>query len=534
MKKVDKLILSTFIWPFLLTTILAIFILLIQFMLKYFDDFVGKGLGFVVLVKLIIFFSMNVARDALPLGVLVSSLMTYGNLGQHFELTAIKGAGISLVRTLRPIFFFVVVLSLIAFYFNDRIVPVTNLKAYSLLYDIKKKKPSFDLNEGQFYNGIPGYSIKVNKKFPNGFSLKDVIIYDHSNPKSKGNSTVILADSAKMYSILNDTYLKLELFDGNTYAEFPPKERREKIKQLERRAFEKMDIVMDMSSFNMVRTDEKLFAGSRLMKNIKQLTEDIDSLNRTVLINKQKLYYRANNFYVHHLDNRIDPIIPIGQLTDSASNKSNTKKQKNTKAVKEKASFFPFDLSQDPNQKIKKSRIRNIDKKDTAEYLFAIDTLFKADYKRKNIINNALNKARSSNVILQSSYRNVKRVTEEMYRHIIEKNKKYAQSFACLVMFLIGAPLGAIIKKGGLGFPVIISVVFYIIYYVINILSEKWAREGFIDGQVSVWMADALLLPTGLFFLRQARIDARLFDSDFYNVMIDKIKQFLKVNNQRK
>ncbi|MEQ9231139.1 MAG: LptF/LptG family permease, partial [Cyclobacteriaceae bacterium] len=217
MRKLDLLIIRSFIGPFLLTTALSTFILLIQHMLKYFDDFVGKDLGFFVFAKLLFYFSLNMLQVALPLGVLVSSLMTFGNLGENFELAAIKSSGISLLRALRPIFFFVVLISIGAFFFNDNVLPAANLKAYSLLYDIKNKKPTLDIQEGVFYKGIPNYTIKAREKFPDDITLKDVIIYDHTN--TMGNTRVILADSSRMYLFMNDRYLKLELYDGNYYSE---------------------------------------------------------------------------------------------------------------------------------------------------------------------------------------------------------------------------------------------------------------------------------------------------------------------------
>src|SRR6187401_2628172 len=217
MKKLDKLILSSFIGPFILTFLVVVFILLTQHMLKYFDDIIGKGLGIDVIGQLLFYFAIFMIPVAMPLAVLLSSLITFGNLGEHFELTAIKASGISLLRTLQPIFLFVLILTGVAFYVNNNLVPKAALEAYSLLYDIKQKKPALDLSEGTFYDGIPDMSIKVNKKYPDGITIGDVIIYDHR--KHDGNRDVTVADSGKMYTILNERYLKLELFRGYNYIE---------------------------------------------------------------------------------------------------------------------------------------------------------------------------------------------------------------------------------------------------------------------------------------------------------------------------
>ncbi|MEX0882902.1 MAG: LptF/LptG family permease, partial [Cyclobacteriaceae bacterium] len=218
MKKLDKLILGSFLGPFLLTFIVVDFILLTVNMLKYFDEIFGKDLPFMVYMELIGYFVISISPMALPLAVLLSSLMTFGNLGEHFELTAIKSSGISLIRALRPIGVFVVFLTIVAFLSNNYLVPRVNLKTFSLLYDIRMKSPAFDIKEGVFYNGIPNYSIKVNKKIDE-VRLQDVVIYDHTS--GQGNLHLITADSGRMEPFFNDRYMMLTLYNGNSYQEGP-------------------------------------------------------------------------------------------------------------------------------------------------------------------------------------------------------------------------------------------------------------------------------------------------------------------------
>ena len=297
MRKLDILMIKSFIGPFLLTTAVANFILLIQYLLKYFDDFVGKNLGITVFAELLFYFSLNMLQVALPLGVLIASLMTFGNLGENFELTAIKGSGISLLRTLRPIFLLVFVLSIGAFFFNNYAIPAANLKAYSLLYDIKHTKPALDIKAGIFYNGIPNYSIKAKEKLPDGKTLLDVMIYDHS--AGKGNKTVILSDSSLMYTILDDRYLKLELYNGNYYSE--RKKSKSSIDQLYRTGYYRMDLVFSLASFDLKRRKEDLFQNNRQMKNISELTADIDSFG--TVINKAKigLIENTSRYFQYHI-----------------------------------------------------------------------------------------------------------------------------------------------------------------------------------------------------------------------------------------
>ncbi len=569
MRRLDVLILKAFFGPFFLTTVVATFILLIQYMLKYFDDFVGKDLGFSVFAELIFYFSLNMLQVALPLGVLVSSLMTFGNLGEHFELTAIKSAGISLLRALRPIFIFVIFLSFWAFWFNNTIVPAANLKAYSLLYDIKNKKPALDIKAGVFYNGIPNYSIKAREKLSDNKTLLDIMIYDHTD--RDGNRRVILADSSLMYTIYNEKFLKLELFNGSYFIEQNvPKKR---VDQFFRTKFSKMDIVFPLSSFDLKRTKEELFRNNRQMKNVAELTADIDSLQIEISAIKQKVIQSAYGYMPYHLKKYSN----VAQENDE--DKKQIRKQNepeneldikdaDTIQIKGKiqnASFlsiFNALLEQNPIESSEDTlNIRKNALKDSIDGIVSnlknkIDTMGLIKFKNKSgfdstltnsineryenvnrravVINNALRQARNLKVNLNSQEQRVKNLIYEQNRYTIEKYKKYSQAFACIVMFLIGAPLGAIIKKGGLGVPVIISIFFFIIYYVLTITSEKWAKADLVQGEYAVWTADVILLPVGLFFLRQARIDARLFDTDFYLVVWDKAKTYWKNRSKSK
>ncbi len=535
MRRLDRLIIKSFLGPFFLTTLVATFILLIQYMLKYFDDFVGKNLGAMVFGKLMFYFSLNMLSVALPLGVLVSSLMTFGNLGEKFELTAIKSAGISLTRTLKPIFFFVCILSFGAFHFNNRVVPATNLKAYSLLYDIKHKKPTLDIKPGVFYQGIPNYSIKAGSKLPDNQTLLDVMIYDHN--QKNGNLAVILADSSKMYTIYNEKFLKLELYDGISYLENVKKPNEPS--DLQQTKFDRLDIVFSLSSFDLKRTKEELFRNNRQMKNIAELTNDIDSLNNRKHESKIGIMRTGTSYMKHHFAD----LYPEEEA-DSTENQDTTRlvvagmfelPEIVTSTAK---SFFQDSTNRllwnagkntlpKPANKIKTGNLSLYDM--TMEDL---DSIFLEDHvKKMAVVQTAIGRARNFKTNMSGVKIRVQNMDHTIYRYTVSKYNKYAQAFACIVMFLIGAPLGAIIKKGGLGVPVIISIFFFITYYVLTMTSEKWAKAGFVDGKYFVWMADIILLPFGLFFLRQARIDARLFDTDFYLVVFDKLKLWLNTKS---
>lgn len=558
MKRLDKFILESFVGPFILTFLVVVFILLMQHMLKYFDDIIGKGLDGATIGQLLFYFGIFMMPVAMPLAVLLSSLITFGNLGEHFELTAIKASGISLVRILRPIFFFVIILTGIAFYTNNYLVPNAALEAYSLMYDIKQKKPALEIREGTFYNGIPDVSIKVNQKFPeDDAALKQVIIYDHR--KGDGNKEVTVADSGRMSTFLNEQYLKLELFNGYYYAEGATTEKemtgksrpQNKDKEtLSRTAFGKSQVVFDLSSFKLSRTDQKWFQSDRMMRNMEQLQGDIDSINMLVL-NQQLNYHRSRQtffVYLHRKDSVIlsDELLEYQMYRDSIrkaedakliANSSGTAPSSGAVAqtpskIRDKESFKRYKRSsrkKDKNKplpvinetQVTQSVVQDSSKKAVAK--LNIDSLINQPTTREHV-QAAANYARQTKTQLSNSNETESSYVNSSLFYEVQWHKIMSNSLACIAMFLIGAPLGAIIKRGGLGVPFLVSILFFIIFYLLTMQGEKWAKAGKISVWAGVWAADMVLLLIGLFFLKQARADARLFETDFYSVVFDKIK----------
>jgi len=523
MKKIDKLILSTFIGPFLMTFFVVVFMLLNIQMLKYFDDIIGKDLGWGVLGTLLFYFAVFTTPTALPLGVLLSSLITFGNLGEHFEITAIKSLGISLLRSLLPIFAFVLALTVFAFYINNNLVPKAALEAYSLLYDIKQKKPALDLKEGSFISSIPDVSIKVDKKFSDGKTLKDVIIYDHRG--RSGNREVTIADSGKMSTILNEQYLQLELFNGYNYSEGssadkdmigaePSKETLSKTK------FSQTKIVFDLSSFAMMRTDKKWFTGNRIMRNVSELTVDMDSVQRQINDQRLGVYNLHENLFQYHV--RTDTLkLPLALRKIKDRRDSIAKAQANVPVVTTAGTTQLQDY---------------VPKADTSNWKktkHISDSIFKAPTEELEYTA-ALNRARIIKSQLTNFNSQIVQEGEEYRIFEIQWHKIFASSFACIAMFLIGAPLGAIIKKGGLGIPVLVSIFFFIVFYILTMMGDKWAKADLVPVPVGVWAGDVILFSIGLLLLRQAKVDARLFDADSYHVMWDKAKTWMISRNLMK
>ncbi len=306
MKKLDKLVLGSFLGPFLLTFLVVDFILLIVNMLKYFDEIFGKGLGFWIYAELIGYFVISISPMALPLAMLLSSLMAFGNLGEHFELTAIKGSGISLLRAMRPIGIFAIGLTILAFLSNNYLVPKVNLKTFSLLYDIRMKTPSLDIKEGVFYSGIPNFSIKINQKLDE-VRLKDILIYNHA--EGQGNLNVTMADSGRMETFNNDTYMRLTLYAGESYKESrSTRGISEAPVEFSRTAFQENVMVFDLSAFQLNRTPENQWSTNRAIKTIEEIRHGLDSLHLIVNDLKYQNFITAASIYPFFTKNRkLDP-----------------------------------------------------------------------------------------------------------------------------------------------------------------------------------------------------------------------------------
>ncbi|MFM2136605.1 MAG: hypothetical protein RL021_2005, partial [Bacteroidota bacterium] len=436
-KKLTLLLLRSFAGPFLMTFMIALFVLLMQFLWKYIDDLVGKGLDWIVIVKLMVYVSVTLVPLALPLALLLSSIMTFGNLSEHSELTACKSAGISLQRIMRPLTFTAFALSLLAFVFSNYVLPVANLKMNALLYDVRQQKPALYITEGVFYNGIDGYSIKVGKKDDDGQTLYDVMIYDHTD--NRGNTKMVMSDKGKMVMSDDERFLIITLYKGVSY-EDQDKGRERLSHPLLRTEFDQETFRFDLSSFKLTRTNEQLFKDNFQMLNLRQLSEASDSIRKSIRLKQD------------------DIVRQLPWLKDSTPSVARPYAGSRTAGLSDATSALYAARS-----------MRNV----------ADDAAQDLDIKKRSLA-----------------------------RHEIEWNRKFTLSFACLILFFIGAPLGAIIRKGGLGMPVVISVIFFITYHIISITGEKFAREGVLTPLQGMWLSSAVLVPVGLFLTYKATTDS--------------------------
>ena len=461
MKKLYWFILKSYLGPLVMTFFIAIFILLMQFLWKYIDDLVGKGLEWYIIAKLMFFASSTFVPYALPLAILLSSLMMFGNLGEHYELVAMKSAGISLSRIMRPLIIVSILISLLGFYFSNVILPTANLKFLSLLFDVREKKLAFNIKEGVFYNGIDGYVIRVGKKDQDGNTIRDVLIYDHT--KHQGNVSLTVAAWGKMELTPDKRFLVFRLYNGTNYEERTDLRNSNSTHPFQTTRFSEQDQQFDLSTFQLTRTDEKLFKNNYEMLNTVQLRKSIDSIYKGTLeehIVFGKLFIH-NYYYLAAIDTLKKPLKVHSGSSPPADLFTG---------------FTPAD--------------------------------------RKRIIEFARNSAFNVNGNLKAAGETFYGKEKLLHRYQIALHKKFTFSIACFLLFFIGAPLGAIIRKGGLGLPAVISTIFFILFWILSITGEKYAVEGVLPAYEGLWIAPLVLLPIGVFLTYKATVDASLLDVD--------------------
>ncbi len=455
-KKLDKLILKSFFGPFIVTFFIAFFVLMMQTLWKYIDDLVGKGLPFITIIKFVWYASATLSSLAMPIAILISSIMTFGNLGESFELVAIKSAGISLLRFMRPLIWVTVLLCLITFLFANYVIPYSQLKFVTLYRDILVKKPALNMKQGIFYKDIDKYAIKVGKKDKDGKKIENILIYEQTNPLQENT---IIAKSGKMEVSADNRYLEFNLADGNRYQEKGNYgDTSTEYVRLQFKTFKKL---FDLSAFNQKGGDEndlknnsKMLSAVQLNKNIDSLTKFKDSLSKNLSTSiNQSLKY-------------------INDTSAKWKNIAAVKFGKNEKLFPDSASDILYDRS-----------ITKI--------------------------------AEMKNTLFFNSTETEKKRLDIMYFKL-EWQRKFAFSLACMVLFFIGAPLGSIIRKGGMGMPLIIAIIFFLIFHLLNMFGEKFVKTEVLSPFVGMWLAIIVLTPVGIFLTYKAMNDSQLFNKDLY------------------
>ena len=472
-KKLYKFMLQTFLPQFLMTFFICMFILMMQFLWKYIEDLVGKGLSMDVLGELFFYASLTMVPLALPLAILLASLMTFGNLGEHFELTAMKSSGVSLMTVMKPIAVIIVLIAIGAFFFQNDVLPQSNVKMWTLLFSARQKSPTLDIPEGAIYSQIPGYNILVKHKDAERDMMYDMLIYDVS--KISGYPRVVTADSGRLSFTEDKLHLVLDLHHGEWYEDMVQSGANKLGSDLYRReTFRAKQILIPYdATFN--RMDDETMRQQYVGKNITELRQTIDSVQSRVDSTGQIIAADLRQLSV------------VGTPTRTYVY---DKKGRHSVLTKEVPMNKPIDLNAKLGELTATARFQVVDK----ALAKALSARQECEF-RGYMINDDLMVIR---------------------RHQIEMQKKFTLSLACLIFFFIGAPLGAIIRKGGLGTPIVISVLLFIVYYVIDTMGYKLARDGHWWVWQGIWLSSAVLLPLGLFLTHKAVNDSAVFNPDAY------------------
>ncbi len=482
MKKLDKFVLKSFIGPLILTFFIVLIILLLQFLWMYVDELAGKGLEVKIVAELLFQFSLSFVPMALPLAILLASLMTFGNMGEFSELTALKSSGIPLRRIMMPLIVLISFICIVSFFFSNNVLPYANRQARTLLYDIRRKRPDINLQAGTFNNDIDGFSIKITSKDATTNRLDKIFIYDHR--RNKGNSDVIYADSGYMKVTHDETAMSMVLYNGYSYSDIQEKGdgTGNKSYPFRKDVFKEQTLVVPLSGFDLERTEINLFKSNSAMKNIAQLTHEIDSLN--------KRYTSRVNAYFNEFTNSL----LYSRRNFNASS----------------------DYGKNPNTSASKPVF------DTKALFDSLTIL-----EKKAVLTTAIGNLKSATNFLSTQKESLHNEVKFIKRYEVDWNKKFTLAVACLVFFLIGAPLGAIIRKGGLGTPAVISILFFVIWYVVSISGEKLVEEDLISTIAGMWASTYILLPAGIFLTYKASTDSVILNIDTYLAFFRKIKDYL-------
>lgn len=474
MKRIDVLLLRSYIGPFVATFVLSMFLFLMQFLWKYIDDLVGKGINFGILVELIFYSLADLVPMALPLTVMVAGLMTFGNLSENFSLVAMKANGISLLRILRPIFILMIILTGVNFYFMNYVIPKAHLEATALLWDLRQKKPAFNIDEGVFYQQIEGFVLRIGRKDKDNEHVSDVLVYEYKKDDSK-RLNVMRAESGLMRTSADKRYLYFTLYNGVRYDEMTGMTNYKLTAPFNMMKFKTQFLKIDLSSLDLKFTEREAYKGDYKIMNIYQLQKELD----TFAVKERKT--RADSRFF------LSKYIHLPGLY-----------QQEYMKVIDSAAVDTV--------------IRSLVKGDI---LSNYDASF-----APNIVTSAINHARGIKGTVDGYVSNFKLNYEEMAPYKVEWHKKFSLSVIVLLLFLISAPLGAIIKKGGIGMPLVVSVMMFVLFYAINLVGEKIGKEGVVPVWAGMWLSSMVLFPLGIWITYKAMRDSPV-------IAVDRIKSFV-------
>lgn len=478
MKIAYKYIIRNYLGPLLLTFLVALFILLMQFLWKYVDDLVGKGLEIHIILQFMFYAAGTMMNMALPLAVLLASLMTFGNMGERLEIVALKSAGVSISQMMRPLAFFTFLIAVFAFWYSDVVSPKAQLKLRTLLYSVQEQKPALSIDEGVFYNGFEGYTIRVGHKKRDNETIEDVLVYDHS--RHQGNVTMTYAKKGTMRMTDDENYLLLTLYDGYFWDESVNAESGFAEGPLNRATFSEQYKRFDLSSFQLGKSDESFFANSQMTLPLRELGNQIDTLEQDIVEMKSA---SARGFF--------DNLYYYNQFIKQAKGDSSGN-----------------DITVEPVN----VNLTDLEKQQVFNFATISSEAF----------------VNSAHFALQDTeFRKL-----SLYSYQAEYHIKFTYALACLLFFFIGAPLGSIIRKGGIGIPLVITVGFFTFFFILSVVGKNLALSGKVPVLLAMWMPTIVLLPICAFLTYKATIDSALFSQEVYAQFFKKI--FAKFKKRKK
>lgn len=591
-KKLDRLLIANFVGPFIVTFMIAIFVLLMQILWLYIDDIAGKGLGFFVLIELLAYKCVGLIPMALPLAILISSVMVLGNLAEHYELSSFKSAGVPLLRVMQPIIIFGLFAVVFSYLCSNYLIPIANLNFGSRMYDIQRQKPALRLDAGVFNDDFQGYSILIGEKGKDGKQIKRVMIYDHQDA-SKGQLSQIVANEGQMYMTDNGAYFIMNLEDGNQYMETSPSSASQRNKSFPfvRTSFKSWTKVFDLGEFDLSQTNKELFKQNRSMMTIGQLRIAIDSI--AIKIREREVNSSnqlANYISILKLDStfikrdlakdkaRNDSLTLVEEMKyDSLQRIANEKRKRaedslaaikktNPSPTKPKPPVaptpkpLPKSTTKKPSAALQAAKRRAVEKtKNTKlstnpkveEYKAKVENqgLLPSDttllfseafakiphYHRKTILTKAKSSVRAIKSQAESGTRIIDNMRESKVKHVYELYTKYSMAVVCFIFVLIGAPMGAIVRKGGFGYPILVSIIFFMLFVILTIFCRKIAETFVVSAVMAAWIPCLVLFPIGAILTYKAMNDSKLVNLDRYTNFFSKLfkKKEDKLNSEQ-
>ena len=469
---------------------IALFVLIMQMLWLYIDDILGKGTGILIVIEFLFYLSMSLFPLALPIGVMLASVMVFGNLGEKYELSSFKSAGISLLRIMRPLIFLCALISVFSWFSSEYIIPYSNLKFKSRLYDMRKQKPTLSLDTKIFNEDFQGYTLRIGDKDPDGRHIKDVMIYNHQD-NSIDNYHLIRAKNGEMFTSKDKKQFIMRLYDGVEYRN-DIEQSGKKTRPFVRTYFSEYTKVFDLTQFELSRTDEDLFRSNQTMKNSRSLREAADSLKRELDLQKEKLVYEY------------DRMIGGSLVDTSSSSWKEDARGENSNEYEKYIALVP--------ERLKEPVLKNVDQ-------------FYAYYSKKDLrdlLPRAISLANNTVDRAKNLEHSISWLTEKRVKHIYELHMKFAFAISCLIFLFIGGSMGAIVRKGGFGYPLLVAVSFFVTFILLTTLCKKLAESGALSATLAAWMPVIIYMPLGAFLTYKAVNDAKFLNFDRLVVWVNK------------